>query len=112
MENDKNLKFLKSCSTRKPRRGSKDYYFFSEKEMAGKIKKGELFEFEQVHGYIYGVLNKSVDKMIKSKNHYIKDIGVIGQKKFKENLNDKIGVLSIFLDCDNDILRSRLIDRG
>lgn len=112
MEEDKNMEFLKSCSTRKPREGKKEYYYFSFAKMQKMIGNGELFESEEVHGNIYGVLIKSIDEMVNSKVHYIKDIGVIGQKYFKKELSDKIKILSIFLDGDDKILRDRLEKRG
>lgn len=114
MKRNKNLEYLMSCSTREPRVGQigKGYIFLSRDEMEQKIKNGELFEHEEVHGYIYGTLNSNVQEIIDGKKDFIKDLGVIGQKYFTTKLKDKVLIKSFYLTCPKDVLEQRLIARG
>ena len=45
-------------------------------------------------------------------NHYIKDIGVLGQINLKRALKDKVEVVSIFLTAPKEELIKRLKARG
>ena len=82
------------------------------KNFENKIKNGELFEHEEIHNNFYGVLNSSLKEVEKRENHYIKDIGVLGQINLKRALKDKAEVLSIFLTAPKDELIRRLKARG
>lgn len=114
LERVHNLEIMKSCTTREPR-GDKDnnYYYLSEKEFEEKKKNKEFFETEMVHqGLWYGVLNKSIENVIKGEKHYIKDIDVNGADKISNYLLGRAKVLKIFVDAPDNVLRDRLKKRG
>lgn len=117
LEKHSNIKLLQTCTTRVPRNTDKDmhspYIYLSREEFENKIKNGELFEHEEIHGNFYGMLNASLENVVNDKQfHYIKDIGVLGQKNIKEALKNKTQVLSIFLTAPKEELIKRLKLRG
>ena len=114
LKEDKKLRFMKTCTTREQRDQEKaDSYIYLDKDEFEKlIDKGELFEFEEIHGNYYGTLKKSIDEIIKGEFDFIKDIGVLGHDSFKNALGEKAKVVSIFLDVPKDELRRRLLARG
>ena len=89
-----NIKLLKTCTTRPPRSTDEamhsPYIYLTREQFEEKIKNGELFEHEEIHNNFYGMLNSSLQEIAFSDCHYIKDIGVLGQKSIKEALNDWI----------------------
>ena len=111
-----NLRLFQTCTTRKPRSTDQEmhcpYIYLSRDEFENKIKSGELFEHEEIHGNFYGVLNASLDAVSKSTEHFIKDVGVLGQKNIKAALKNKAVVLSIFLTAPKEELIRRLKARG
>lgn len=117
LESHNNIKLLQTCTTRMPRSTDKDmhnpYIYLTREEFEQKIKNGELFEHEEIHENFYGMLNSSLEEIANSRDyHYIKDIGVLGQKNIKEALKGKTEVLSIFLTAPKEELIRRLIARG
>lgn len=116
LEQNTNLQLLQTCTTRRPRNTDKDmhnpYIYLSKEEFETKIKNGELFEHEEIHENFYGVLNASLDQIGKSDNHFIKDVGVLGQKNIRQALKNKAVVLSIFLTAPKEELIKRLKARG
>jgi len=110
-----NIEIMKSCTTRKKRKGSKDdnYFYLSQKEFEEKKNKGDFFETEMVHtGLWYGVLNESLENVIKGEKIYIKDIDVNGAQKISDYLVGKARVVKVFLDAPDNILVERLQKRG
>ena len=111
-----NIKLIQTCTTRMPRHTDEDmhspYIYVSREDFENKIKNGELFEHEEIHQNFYGVLNSSINEIKKRENHFIKDIGVLGQIKLKRALKDDVEVLSIFLTAPKEELIKRLKARG
>lgn len=110
-----NLKFLKSCTTRAPRKGEDIYSYLSKDEFDNCIKQGKMVEYEEIHQNFYGLLKSVVDEVIDShdKNiHFIKDVGVLGQINLSHYLKDKVKVLSIFITVPKRELVKRLTERG
>lgn len=114
LKKNQNLKYLMSCSTRKPREHEigKGYIYLSHEEMQQKLENNELFEHEEIHGNTYGTLNSSVEEIIEGKNDFIKDLGVLGQKYYVSRLKDKVKIMSIYLTCPKDEIEKRLVGRG
>ncbi len=114
LKRNSNLRYLMSCSTRKPREHEvgKGYIYLNFDEMQKKLDNNELFEHEEIHGNIYGTLNSSVQDIIEDKHDYIKDLGVLGQKYYVSRLKDKVKIVSIYLTCPKDEVEKRLINRG
>ena len=98
IKRNKNIKTYKTCTTRpnvrKEEQVNSDYIHLTREEFQDKINKGELFEFEEIHGNFYGTLKESVELM--KVQNLIKDIGVEGQISFVKNLPKDIQVVSIF----------------
>jgi guanylate kinase len=114
--NKDTLRLLKTCTTRPPRKGEDlengPYFYFTKEEFDKKIKKGEFFEHEEIHKNFYGVLNHSLELVIKEEHDYIKDIGVLGQINLTRALENKANVISIFLTAPKQVLIERLKGRG
>ena len=113
MQRNDNIRLLQSCTTRKRRKNEKEnaYIYLSKEEFDEKLKNGEIFENEEIHQNFYGILNSSLQEVLKeaSKNiHYIKDVGVLGQINLSRELKKKkIPVLTIFIQ----VPRAQLIER-
>lgn len=116
LNRQQNIKLMKTCTTRMPRHTDEDmhspYIYVSKEDFEDKIKNGELFEHEEIHNNFYGVLKSSLEEIKKRENHYIKDIGVLGQINLKRALKNKVEVLSIFLTAPKEELIKRLKARG
>lgn len=114
----KNLFILEqsSATTREKRESDaiyNTYKYMTKDEFEKGISEGEFFEFEEVHGCYYGVLNEALNRVIDNpQNDYMRDIDVKGNIKLRNYLKDKCGVLSIFLDAPDDVIYDRLIKRG
>lgn len=115
LERNPNLQYLQSCTSRvKEQRDelTHAYIHLTKDDFEEKIKNNELFEFEEIHGNYYGLLSETINNVINSKDNFIKDIGVIGQKNMVSRLSNKVKVISIFLDVQKSELISRLTNRG
>ena len=116
LEKREDLKLLQTCTTRRPRSTDEamhnPYIYLTKEEFEKKLRNGELFEHEEIHENFYGMLNSSLEEVAKSNCHYIKDVGVLGQKNIKSALKGKAVVLSIFLTAPKDELIKRLKARG
>lgn len=114
LERNPSLNYLNSCTSR-PKESRDDekspYIHLSKEEFEEKINKKELFEYEEIHGNYYGILNSSITEIIAGKD-YIKDIGVLGQKNMTNRLGNKVKIISIFLDVPKQELINRLKLRG
>ncbi len=114
IERNSNLYYLKSCTSR-PKENRDElkspYIYLTREEFEDKINNNELFEYEEIHGNYYGILNDSINDLLNGKN-FIKDIGVLGQKNMVERLGNKVKILSIFLDVPKTELIKRLKLRG
>lgn len=113
-----NLKVLErsSCTTRAPRvsdRQFNTYIYYSDEEFKKGIEGGLFFEYEDVHGHYYGTILERLQFAAEDvDNDYIRDIDVKGVVNLKKFFADKCGIISIFLDAPNDVLRERLLKRG
>jgi len=116
LEKYDNIKLIKTCTTRVPRQTDEamhsPYTYLTREQFEEKIKNNELFEYEEIHKNFYGMPNSALTDVCENSIHYIKDIGVLGQKNIKDALNGKAVVLSIFLTAPKEVLMKRLIERG
>ena len=115
MERNSNIRFLKSCTTRKPRPNEDNYIHISKEEFDEKLKNNEIFEYEEIHQNFYGTLNSSLQEVVECHEkgiHFAKDIGVLGQINMARALKGKTPVLSIFLTVPKAELIRRLEARG
>ena len=114
LEDEKDIYFSISSTTRNIREGEKDgvsYHFISEDDFKKGIENGEFLEWALVHKNYYGTSLVPVQKALDSGKFVIFDIDVQGFKLAKERLKDDI--VSIFITTKNKgDLKNRLIKRG
>ena len=114
LEDEKDIYFSISSTTRNIREGEKDgvsYHFISEDDFKKGIENGEFLEWALVHKNYYGTSLVPVQKALSSGKFVIFDIDVQGFKLAKERLKDEI--VSIFITTKNKgDLKNRLIKRG
>ena len=81
LQDDSNLKFSVSCTTRPPREGENDgvdYYFISKNKFRDHIKQNAFIEHAEVHEELYGTLRSEVEDCIKIGRDILLDIDVQG----------------------------------
>ncbi len=114
MEEDKNLEYIHTFTSRDKRPGEKDgepYYFITKEEFQQKIKNGDFFEHELIHNNFYGVEKNLCKELLKQNKHLLKDMGVIGTFNLKEQLSDSF-VETVYLYVSKSELKRRLKKRG
>ena len=108
------IKFSVSCTTRPKRVHEVDgvnYHFLSEQEFTVKMKNNEFIEFENVHGYFYGTLRKTLEDALTQQEMILFDVDVNGAMAIKSNYSDNTCTIFI-LPPSLDDLKKRLIQRG
>jgi len=108
------IKFSVSCTTRPKRVHEVDgvnYHFLSEQEFTVKMKNNEFIEFENVHGYFYGTLRKTLEDALTQQEMILFDVDVNGAMAIKSNYSDNTYTIFI-LPPSLDDLKKRLIQRG
>ena len=114
LDNYSNTCFSVSATTRGMRPGEENgvhYHFLSREEFISRIQAGDLIEYEEIFGNIYGTLKSTIDKAIAEEKVVLFDVDVKGalslQKAYPED------ALLIFLTPPNEeILENRLRSRG
>jgi len=108
------IKFSVSCTTRPKRDHEVDgvnYHFLSEHEFMEKVQNNEFIEFENVHGYFYGTLLKTLEDALTQQKMILFDVDVNGAMTIKSNYSDNTCTIFI-LPPSLDDLKKRLIQRG
>lgn len=85
MDEDPNLEYCISATTRAPRPGEidgKDYYFMSRAEFMPRIETGEFVEWAEVHGRLYGTLRSELTRRLASGKDVILELDVQGMRHF------------------------------
>jgi len=105
--------FSVSAATRTRREteiDGKDYFFLPRQEFERRIRAGELVEWEEIYGNLYGTLKSEVDKALSSGKAMLFDIDVKGGLSIKRAYpNDSI---LIFIKPPSvEILEARLRGR-
>ena len=81
LDEDRNLLFSISCTTRSPREGETDgvdYHFLSDEEFSKKVENNEFLEYAEVHKWRYGTLSNAVIDILNDGKDVIMDIDVQG----------------------------------
>jgi guanylate kinase len=86
------------------------YLFVSEEEFLALRKSGEIFEHTIRHGTYRGMRQSSFNEIHSKNKIAIRDCDKYGLKALQEIYGDK--VLGIFLTCDKDLIKERLISRN
>ena len=113
-QEDLNLKFSVSCTSRDPRGDEKhgeNYYFISLKEFKQHIKNDDFLEWEEVYrDNFYGTLKSEVERIWGEGKNVIFDIDVAGGLRIKKKFPDR--TLAVFVKPPSiDELKIRLKKR-
>ena len=105
--------FSVSATTRPPRVGERDavdYYFCSEDEFRARIADGELLEWAEVHGCLYGTPRSNLVTAVDRRHFLLLDIDVQGSRQVKALAPDAVSIF--VLPPDGRELAARLVGRG
>jgi guanylate kinase len=75
------LRFSVSATTRPKRPGEvdgRDYFFWSREQFEQAIARGELVEYEEIFGHLYGTLRSQVEQALSAGEFLLFDIDVKG----------------------------------
>lgn len=108
-----NYEFSVSATTRPPRPGEIDgvhYFFISREAFDAKIKSGEMLEYAEYVGNLYGTPRDAVEKCLSEGKNIILDIEGTGAKNVKAKMPDSVMIM--ILPPDIKTLEGRLRGRG
>ena len=108
--------FSVSATTRAPRgteRDGIDYHFMDREAFLDMVERGELAEWAEVHGRLYGTPRAELDAAARRGTHAVLDIDVQGARQVKEAVPETklIFVLPPSLDALLERLRGRGTER-
>jgi len=105
--------FSVSATTRPMRDGEvegKDYFFLTREEFERRIKTGQLLEWEEIYGDLYGTLKSEVERALSAGKAMVFDIDVKGALSIKRHYPHD--AILIFISPPSlEVLRSRLLNR-
>lgn len=113
IEENKNMKFAISATTRKPRLGEKEgksYFFKTKEEFKNMIDKGELLEWVNYCGNFYGKPRKYIEKNLELGYDVIVEVEVEGAENIKKIYPDSLSVFIVPPTFED--LELRLKNRG
>jgi guanylate kinase len=105
--------FSVSATTRRPREGERDgvdYHFVSRERFEAMAANGELVEWAEVHGNLYGTPRRNLDDAAARGEHVVLDIDVQGAEQLRERVPE--AVLVFVFPPSAEVLWSRLTARG
>lgn len=103
-----------SVTTRAPRPGEREgvsYYFTSRQDFQSRVARGELFEWEEIHGNCYGTLNSTLQNSIASGVDLLLDVDIRGALNFKQRMPGETVVVFSAPPSSDELLR-RIVQRG
>jgi guanylate kinase len=107
------IRYSISYTTRPPRgseRDGVDYHFVSESTFRDKMEAGDLAEWAEVHGYLYGTSASYIEDSIADGHDILLDIDVQGAKTLGTRYPEAITVFVMPPTIEE--LERRLIKRG
>jgi guanylate kinase len=115
MEQDLNLHFSVSATSRSPRGNEQhgvEYFFLTPEDFRKHITQGDFLEYEEVYkDRYYGTLKSQVDAQLEKGDNVVCDVDVLGGLNIKKHYGER--ALSVFIQPPSiDELRNRLISRG
>ncbi len=113
MEEDDNLAFSTSVTTRNPRKGDiegESYEFISREEFVELRNRGELLEWAEVFGNYYGTSRAVLARAKEQGRDLILDIDVQGAAQLKEKLPEAVTIF--ILPPSREELATRLRNRS
>lgn len=107
------IAFSVSATTRLPRGhevDGRDYWFVAPEEFRRMAEAGELVEWAEVHGNLYGTPRANLDRAVEAGKYLVLDIDIQGARQVRERVPD---VVSVFiLPPSGSVLADRLLGRG
>ena len=107
------LKFSVSYTTRRSRGAEQngvDYFFVTRPEFQSLIQGGELLEWAEVHGNLYGTSERYVQDLLETGNDVLLDIDVQGAHIIRGKRPDSVGIF--ILPPSFQVLENRLRNRS
>lgn len=105
--------FSVSTTTRPPRKGERngmDYEFIGRAEFEAMRDHGELAEWAEVHGNLYGTPRRNFEEATERGEHLVLDIDVQGARQIRERIPEAL--LVFVIPPSAEVLVSRLTKRG
>jgi guanylate kinase len=105
--------FSVSATTRPPREGERDgvdYHFVDRPTFEAMVERGELTEWAEVHGRLYGTPRSELEQAADAGKHVLLDIDVQGARQVRARVPDAL--LLFLLPPSVDDLMARLTSRG
>jgi guanylate kinase len=108
-----NLQFSISYTTRAPRgneRNGVEYHFVTPSEFAELERKGQLLEWAEIYGNLYGTSQRSIDEILARGGDVLLDIDVQGARTLRGKRPEAVSVF--ILPPSFQVLRERLERRS
>ena len=100
-----------SRARRPPEREGQSYYFVQRADFEAKIANDEFFEWEEVHGQLYGTLKCVVETAVKEGRDLLLDVDIKGALNIRKK-KPKDAVIVFIAPPSFQILKERLMKRG
>lgn len=107
------IRYSVSVTTRNPRAGEEDgvhYHFRTREQFLKMIAHGDLVEYQEVHGNLYGTPKSFLKRMVEEGDDVLLDLDVYGKVNFDRVFPEAVGILLIPPSMEE--LESRLRGRG
>ena len=114
VNDNKNLSFSVSATTRKPRPGEKngrEYHFVTSETFEMKKKHNEFLEWAEVFGNLYGTPIAPINDLLAEGKDLIFDVDWQGGKQIRESVLKKSAISIFILPPSIKELRRRLLER-
>ncbi len=105
--------FSISATTREPlrhERDGRDYWFTSPGEFRRMAASGELVEWAEVHGNLYGTPRRNLEEAVARGEYLLLDIDIQGARQIREKVPDAVQIF--ILPPSGAALVDRLLHRG
>ena len=113
VDEEPDFAFSISATTREPRTGEVngvDYHFVDEARFREMIARGEMAEWAEVHGRLYGTPRRELERAAEAGVHAVLDIDVQGAAQIGASVEDAI--LVFILPPNAEEMMLRLTSRG
>lgn len=101
LKSDKSIKLSVSATTRPPRPGETNgvhYYFVSQAEFDGMVKKKEFLEWAKVHGFYYGTRQAVIEQDLAKGKSLVCEVDVQGAASIKRLMEEgKLTASAVFI---------------
>jgi guanylate kinase len=107
------LHFSISLTTRPPRpaeTGGKDYHFVTEAEFRGRIQSGDLIEWAENYGQLYGTSRETMEAALREGHDLLLDVDTRGARTLKKAWPG--GIFVFIVPPSIEVLQKRLKGRG